>query len=98
MGDVLKRLNEIERVLDEKKLAKVAYAAFLENTPQKTGQAKRSTTLSNDTITAGYRYAGVLDAGRGYRDGQMRGSDQAPKGMMKPTIAAILEYIKQELK
>ena len=57
------------------------------------GNARRRTTSTKTEIRADYPYAGVLDAGRGFRDGQMRGSEQAPEGMTKPT----LEYIEQEI-
>lgn len=34
-------------------------------------------------------YAPVIDAGRGFRDGQLRGSEQAPQGIIDPAIAQI---------
>lgn len=34
-------------------------------------------------------YAPVIDAGRGVRDGQLRGSEQAPQGIIDPAIAQI---------
>ena len=37
-----------------------------------------------------------FDKGRGYRDGQMRGSDQAPEGMTKPTIEDVREMVLQK--
>jgi hypothetical protein len=89
MSDILKRLQKIEMTLSEERLAKVAYAAFKEATPIKTGNAKRSTTLSGNSILAGYPYAGALEAGK---------SKQAPKGMIEPTIKAIRDYIKKELR
>ena len=61
------------------------YDEFVKNTPVKTGSARSNTTYHSDIITANYPYADVLDAGRGFRDGQMRGSNQAPYGMTKPT-------------
>jgi len=98
MADISRRLLQIQKIIDEKSLAKVAFAEFKKNTPVKTGNARRSTTLANNTILAGYPYAGVLDEGRGRRDGQMRGSNQAPKGMTEPTLKFLLDYIKKELK
>lgn len=89
MGDILKRLEKIEMIISEERLAKVAYEAFKEATPIKTGNAKRSTSLSGNSILAGYPYAGILEAGK---------SKQAPKGMIEPTIKAIQDYIKKELK
>jgi len=61
------------------------YAEFVKNTPVATGLAKANTQFTNGKIEANYPYAFVLDAGRGFRDGQMRGSVQAPKGMSDPT-------------
>ena len=58
---------------------------FIRNTPVKSGYARSRTSLSGRVITARYPYAAVLDAGRGFRDGRMRGSTQAPEGMTKPT-------------
>lgn len=73
------------------------YQEFVKNTPIKYGNAKRSTVLQGKKITANYPYAEVLDAGRGYRDGQMRGSVQAPQGMTAPTIQYLRNYIKKQL-
>jgi hypothetical protein len=98
MADISQRLNQIQKIIDEKNLAKVAFDEFKKNTPVKTGNARRSTTLSGNTIVADYPYAGVLDQGRGNRDGQMRGSTQAPKGMIEPTMQYLLDYIKKALK
>jgi len=58
---------------------------FVKNTPIATGNAKANTRLSGLVIEADYPYAFVLDAGRSFRDGQMRGSEQAPAGMSEPT-------------
>lgn len=58
---------------------------FLKNTPIATGNARANTSLRGNVIEADYPYAFVLDAGRGFRDGQMRGSEQAPDGMSEPT-------------
>lgn len=62
------------------------YTEFLKNTPIKSGNARANTDLVNNRIEANYPYAQVLDQGRSYRDGQMRGSDQAPRGMSQPTM------------
>jgi hypothetical protein len=58
---------------------------FLKNTPIATGNARANTSLRGNVIEADYPYAFVLDEGRGFRDGQMRGSEQAPDGMSEPT-------------
>lgn len=74
-----------------KALAKQAmpqvYQKFVDVTPIKTGNAKSKTRLVGNKIEAKYPYASVLNDGRSFRDGQMRGSDQAPNGMLEPTKA-----------
>ena len=78
------KLAEVKTVTD--KAMPQIYTEFVKNTPiGLTGNARAHTNLNGKVITAAYQYAGVLDAGRGYRDGQMRGSDQAPNGMTQPT-------------
>lgn len=85
----------IRRITNElRNLPKEAYKEFVDNTPEKTGNAKRSTKLKGNKIIADYNYAGVLDKGRHMTNRGMRGSKQAPKGMTKPTI----EFIKSRLK
>ena len=78
--------------LTQSEMARVrreAFEYFHDLTPERSGNAKRSTTQRGDSIQANYQYAGVLDAGRGRRDGQMRGSTQAPRGMSRPTAEHI---------
>ena len=58
-----------------------AYDFFEKTTPVRSGNARNSTRLNRNKIEAQYPYASVLDAGRGFRDGQWRGSDQAPQGI-----------------
>lgn len=85
----------IRRITSQlRNLPKEAYKEFVDNTPKKTGNAKRSTKLEGNKIIADYNYAGVLDKGRHMTNRGMRGSKQAPKGMTKPTI----EFIKSRLK
>lgn len=55
-------------------------------TPVDSGNARRKTRLSKDTIVANYQYASVLDKGRHMTNRGMRGSIQAMQGMTKPTI------------
>jgi hypothetical protein len=71
------------------------YNEFVKNTPVKSGNARRNTTLTGSKIHADYKYASVLNDGRGFRDGQMRGSEQAPQGMFKPTVEFAKRLIKQ---
>jgi hypothetical protein len=75
-----------------------AFKFFHDLTPVaavKGGNARNSTTLQGNKIVANYEYASVLDAGRGYRDGQMRGSVQAPAGMTAPTQQQLVKLVQQ---
>ena len=95
-NNIKNRLDKILDTLNSKTIANEAYTYFKDITPVRTGNAKRKTDLNNNTIEMNYPYGVVLDQGRGYRDGQMRGSDQAPKGMSKPTIEHIRQYVFQK--
>jgi len=86
-GAIVKKLQNLERALDSKKLAHEAYDYFKGITPQRTGNAKRSTRLQGDEIYADYAYAQRLDSGY---------STQAPFGMTKPTEKFIQEYIAKQ--
>ena len=66
--------DQAERVA--KTLPKEAYDYFVDSTPIRSGNARRSTRLRGDTIDANYAYAERLDEGY---------SRQAPKGMTGPT-------------
>lgn len=87
-NEIVKRLDRIQQVIDPTKLAKEAYNYFVATTPIDTGNARRKTSLQGDEIHASYPYAKRLDQGW---------SDQAPKGMTKPTEQFISQYIKKEL-
>lgn len=87
-GEIVKRLNRIQQVLDPQKLAQEAYRVFVDNTAKDTGNARRNTQLQGDEIHATYPYAKRLDQGW---------SDQFPEGMTKPTRKHISDYIKKEL-
>ena len=67
-------------------LPKEAYDYFKDITPERTGNAKRRTRLSGDTIRADYAYAQRLD--NGY-------SNQAPRGMTEPTEKWLARRVKQ---
>lgn len=95
-NNIDRRLNKVLQTLNSNTLANEAFKKFVDITPVDTGNAKRNTRLAGNEINADYPYAGVLDAGRGYRDGQMRGSDQAPKGMSGPTLQHVRDYVFQK--
>lgn len=71
-------------VADLNKLPAQAYRVFVENTPVKSGNARRRTKLRGDTIDAAYPYAERLNEGY---------SKQSPDGMWEPTE----KYIQQQL-
>ena len=86
-------LRRMQQKLD--RLPQEAYQVFKDNTPVKTGNAKSKTKRRGNTISADYQYAGVLDKGRHMTNRGMRGSDQAPQGMTKPTLDFIKKRVTQ---
>ncbi len=94
-GEINRRLDQLNSLLKEDELADFAFKRFRSYTPIKTGNAFRNTTLRKNEIQTNYDYARVLDEGRGFRDGQMRGSVQAPKGMTEPTVKDLLKHIEK---
>jgi len=63
-----------------------AYTVFVDNTPVKTGNARRRTRLTKDSIAADYVYASELDGGS---------SVQSPNGMTEPTQDWITKQFKK---
>lgn len=91
--------NSLKRIQNKlNKIPQEAYKEFVKNTPIKTGNAKRNTKLKGKTIEANYQYAQVLDKGRHMTSRGMRGSEQAPEGMSKPTQEFIQKRITKILK
>jgi hypothetical protein len=90
------KLNDLKKVRDQ--AMPLIYAEFKKDTPVDKGNARANTTYHANIIEAKYPYASVLDAGRGYRDGQMRGSEQAPKGMSEPTKEFAKKLLPQLIK
>jgi len=82
------KIKEIKGILDPKKMAAEAYDVFVDNTPIKTGNARRNTDLKGDEIHADYPYATRLDNGW---------SRQSPQGMVEPTMEFLEEYVKRNL-
>lgn len=79
--------------MEIKRLADSLYKEIVKTTPVKTGRARsgwqKNVTDNDFTIQNAVPYIGVLDQGRGFRDGQMRGSKQAPKGIIGPSLNSI---------
>ena len=88
-GQIVKRINQLEKALDPNNLAREAYDYFRGITPIRKGNARRSTRLQGDEIQADYPYAQRLDDGY---------SPQAPRGMTAPTEKFIQEYIRKQAK
>lgn len=88
MSNIRRRLDRVMRIIDQREVSREAFSKFSETTPQKTGNARRSTSLRGNQIQANYPYAKRLDTGW---------STQAPEGMSKPTIDHIRDFIKQRL-
>lgn len=95
-SNVPNMLNRIKQKLAN--LPQEAYKEFVNNTPVRSGNAKRNTKLRGSTIEANYAYAGVLDKGRHMTNRGMRGSNQAPHGMTKPTVDFLRKRVAQIVK
>jgi hypothetical protein len=80
-------LSRIEDQLD--KIPEEAYREWQSLTPKRSGNARKKTKLSGNTINAAYQYADVLDKGS---------SRQAPQGMSKPVSKFITRKIKSILR
>lgn len=78
------RLNKIKR--DISNLPKEAHKVVVENTPIRSGNARRKTIRRGQTIVANYPYAVRLDEGW---------SKQSPDGMTKPTEEFIAKRLEQ---
>ncbi|CAB4134962.1 hypothetical protein UFOVP281_29 [uncultured Caudovirales phage] len=88
-GEIVKRINELEKALNPNNLAREAYKYFKSETPIRSGNARSRTRLQGNEIQADYPYAQRLDAGY---------SSQSPDGMTKPTERFIQEYINKQPK
>jgi len=91
--NIKRRLDKVLDVLNDNNISREAFKKFVDVTPFKSGNAKRSTKLQGNSINADYNYADVLDKGRHMTNRGMRGSKQAPKGMSEPTLDHIRQYV-----
>jgi hypothetical protein len=73
-NSITSSLQRIQKELD--RLPDQAFDVFVDNTPVRSGNARRKTQLRGDEIQAKYPYAKRLDEGY---------SKQSPKGMVEPT-------------
>lgn len=88
-GKIKQRIKALKVALSDRDIAKEGYEFFKDITPEKSGNAKRKTSLRDTEIVADYPYAGRLD--QGY-------SRQAPKGMTEPTIKHLSEVFKKRIR
>jgi hypothetical protein len=84
----VKKLENIQKTITSQQLTNVGYPTFYKKTPILTGNARRHTTKTTNSIDANYPYAKRLDEGY---------SSQSREGMVKPTIEVIREYIRKQL-
>lgn len=82
------RLNKVLSTVSDANITNVAYKAFVKNTPEKSGNARRNTKKSGNSIDANYPYAQRLEEGW---------SSKAPKGMTEPTIEEVRDYVYRTL-
>ena len=86
-GNVTTTLNNLKTAMVQlQQLPQDAFRYFVAKTPIDTGNARRSTSLNNKTISAQYPYAQRLDKGW---------SKQAPDGMIKPTEQFVKQRVRQ---
>ena len=87
-GEIAERLNKILATINITRVSQVAHQSFLKHTPIKTGNARRHTYLIGHNIETDYPYAERLEDGW---------SQQAPIGMVQPTIDDVNRYIQSNL-
>lgn len=70
-----------------KRLPAEAFRVWVKNTPVRSGNARRSTSLiGSETIYANYEYAVPLDNGH---------SKQSPQGMVRPTTRFLRKRLRE---
>lgn len=82
-----RQMRQLREAVED--LPEAALDVFIDNTPVKTGNARRNTRLDDTTITAAYPYASRLDEGY---------SRQSPQGMVAPTEKWIQQEVDRRLK
>ena len=80
-------INRLLKSIDQ--LPEGAFREWRDQTPVRTGNARRRTRLSGDTIQAAYQYAVPLDRGS---------SPKAPDGMSRPTLEWLRRRMRQILR
>jgi hypothetical protein len=88
-NEIVKRLEELKKLLSDKEIAKEGFKFFRSKTPVLSGNARRKTFLNGTTIEADYPYARRLDDGY---------SKKAKDGMTEPTIDHLKKWIEDKSK
>lgn len=83
-GNMDRRFREINQFIE--RLPEKMHERFVEETPIRTGNAKRRTQLRGNDIEANYPYAVRLEGAEGQLGSRQGYSRQAPGGMAQPTI------------
>lgn len=89
MNPIVKKLKEIEVILNDDNLAKVGADYMRSITPVKSGNARRKTDSRSNEIRASYPYAKRLDEGW---------SKQNQIGLIEPTLKYLEQYIQSKVK
>ena len=84
-NNITSAIQKVQKKLD--KLPQEVYQEFVKNTPIRSGNARRRTKLTADTILADYAYAQRLDNGWSRQFGG--------KGMTRPTEQFVYKRVKQ---
>lgn len=91
-GSAIKSLQQ-QLVSETAKLAQTVYTEVRNRTPVDTGRARSGWTKQNKpngfVVQNTVPYVPVLDKGRHMTNRGMRGSKQAPKGIVGPSLDAI---------
>jgi hypothetical protein len=92
LGTTMRALQQqVDRQVDS--LGQQIFNEIMATTPVDTGRARQGWRYKKSpggfVIENQVPYIGVLDQGRGFRDGQIRGSKQAPKGIVTPSLDII---------
>ena len=87
-NNIANRLNRVLTTLNSRHLAQFAHKRFVEHTPIRSGNARRSTRLQGTTIEADYAYAQRLEDNYSK---QTKG-----KGIVEPTIQDVRQHIFQQ--
>jgi hypothetical protein len=84
MTSSIKKLEKVLKDLPEK-----ALEIWLDNTPEKSGNARRKTRLKGNTIHANYAYAKRLNEGW---------SKKSPRGISDPTSDELTKHLNSKLR